>query len=60
VRDLNALPFQYGLRGRHLAEDHGQILAAAHETRDRDLEDFLGQLVDRIDALEARGTALEP
>jgi len=43
---INPLPFQYGLRGKNLAEDRGQMLAAAHEIRDRELEDFLGVVYD--------------
>jgi hypothetical protein len=57
--NLNQLPFQYTLRGDHLARLDGQMLAEAHEQRDRDLEDYLGELLDVISTLEARVTALE-
>jgi len=40
----NTLPFQYLLRGDRLAQLDGQMLAATHEQRDRDLEDHLGNL----------------
>ena len=33
--------FQYPIRGGNLARDDGQILAQAHEQRDRELEDYL-------------------
>lgn len=41
---LNPLSFQYSIRGDHLAESSGQELAATHEDRDRELEDYLGEL----------------
>jgi hypothetical protein len=42
--NLNPLTFQYLVRGNRLAELSGQMLAAAHEQRDRELEDYLGGL----------------
>jgi hypothetical protein len=42
--NLNPLVFQYAVRGNRLADLSGQMLAAATEQRDRDLEDYLGNL----------------
>lgn len=42
--NLNPLVFQYLIRGNRLADLNGQMLAAAVDQRDRDLEDYLGQL----------------
>jgi hypothetical protein len=41
---VNPLPFQYLVRGDTVAELEGQLLATTIELRDRELEDFLGQL----------------
>lgn len=57
--NLNTLPFQYLLRGNRLAALNGQMLAAAHEERDRELEDYLGELFDLIQKLDARVAVLE-
>lgn len=40
--NLNTLPFQYAIRGNRLVDLNGQMLAAAYEQRDRELEDYLG------------------
>jgi hypothetical protein len=53
---LNPLPFEYPLRGDHLAEISGQELAGAHEDRDRELEDFLGRLDAKIATSTTTGT----
>jgi hypothetical protein len=48
--NVNTLPFQYSIRGDHLAESSGEELAATHEDRDRELEDYLGELASAADS----------
>ena len=51
----NALPFQYSIRGQILQyAGDGEEEAMAIEERDCELEDFIGTLVKRIAALEAK------
>jgi len=49
---LNTLPFQYALRGNRIADtSNPDDSARIHEQRDRDLEDYLGQLDARIGSI---------
>lgn len=52
---VNTPPFQYVQRAHMTERLDGQMLAAAEEQRDRDLEDYLSGLDRRVDELEAGG-----
>lgn len=43
----STLPFEYLIRGGQLARLDGQLLAAAFEQRDRDLENFIAGVLER-------------
>ena len=54
----NTLPFQYQVRGSAIEHLDGRAHARAIETRDIELEDYLGRLLDEITRIKARLTAL--
>lgn len=55
---LNALQFQYLIRGDAMNGLNSHERSKAIEVRDTELEDYLGYLLDRIMKLETRVTAL--